>query len=465
MMPTQQPTLYHPLPYLPDSTHYFSRVRHWPWAVFLDSGQHTDHRDSHFDIISAAPFKTMTTRGRKTTVSSDDAQHIHYDDPFTLLQQQLSLSAPCPPLDDWPFCGGAIGLFAYDLGRQFIALPSQETSLEDCPDMQIGFYDWAIVTDHRRQRSALVSQQRHPETLNLWPKLIQQIEQPVISPSVAMTVTGPLHSATDYSAYQKAFHKVKSYIQEGDCYQVNLANRFHIQAEGDPWTAYQQLRQQNPAPFSAFFDTPDISILSSSPERLLRLKNGHVETKPIKGTRPRGINTEHDEAMIEALQHSEKDRAENLMIIDLLRNDLGKVCTAGSIHVPHPFSVESFATVHHLVSTITGQLALPHTAITLLQACFPGGSITGAPKKRAMEIIAELETHRRGAYCGSMAYIGFDGNMDSNILIRTLTYSQQQLRFWSGGGIVADSVLSQEYQETQDKSLAIQRLIEKLRPL
>ena len=187
-------------------------------------------------------------------------------------------------------------------------------------------------------------------------------------------------------------------------------------------------------------DTPKASVLSSSPERLLSVRAGHIETKPIKGTRPRDLhNAEQDARYATDLQNSLKDRAENLMIVDLLRNDLGKVCVPGSIRVPKAFALESFATVHHLVSTITGQLAADQHAVSLLRACFPGGSITGAPKLRAMQIIEELEPHRRGIYCGSIAYIGFDGNMDSNITIRTLVFNQNRLRFWAGGGIVADS--------------------------
>jgi para-aminobenzoate synthetase component 1 len=266
------------------------------------------------------------------------------------------------------------------------------------------------------------------------------------------------------SAYQHAFDAIQNYIREGDCYQVNLAKRFAITAEGEPWAAYLKLRQLNAAPFSAYMDLPSVTLMSSSPERLLQVTDQRVETKPIKGTRPRDRNNAiKDQQLAEDLQHSVKDRAENLMIVDLLRNDLGKVCEPGSISVPAPFALESFATVHHLVSTITGQLSASETAVSLMRACFPGGSITGAPKLRAMEIIEELEPHRRGAYCGSIAYIGFDGDMDSNILIRTLVFNQNTLRFWAGGGIVADSEASAEYQEVNDKAAAMFTLVEQLR--
>ncbi|HDZ15844.1 MAG TPA: anthranilate synthase component I family protein, partial [Methylophaga aminisulfidivorans] len=244
----------------------------------------------------------------------------------------------------------------------------------------------------------------------------------------------------------------------------NLANRFEVDAKGDAWLAYKQLRQRNAAPFSAFFETEQVTLLSSSPERLLKVKDNEVETKPIKGTRPRDLTDPiKDKSLADSLQASLKDRAENLMIVDLLRNDIGKVCQPGSIRVPTPFALESFATVHHLVSTITGTLKPTETSVSLLRACFPGGSITGAPKLRAMEIIEELEPHRRGAYCGSIGFIGFDGNMDTNITIRTLVFSNNKLRFWAGGGIVADSVADEEYQEVHDKAAAIFQLIDALR--
>jgi para-aminobenzoate synthetase component 1 len=219
------------------------------------------------------------------------------------------------------------------------------------------------------------------------------------------------------------------------------------------------LRHINPAPFSAFLNYPHVQLLSSSPERFLKVKGGTVETKPIKGTRPRSPNPEEDMYSREALRESLKDRAENVMIVDLLRNDIGKNCAAGSVHVPALFAVESYTTVHHLVSTVRGRLAEGRHALDLLRDCFPGGSITGAPKIRAMEIIEELEPNRRGAYCGAIGYVGFDGAMDTNIAIRTLIHSDHGIRFWAGGGIVADSVLEQEYQECYHKAAAMLTLL------
>jgi para-aminobenzoate synthetase component I len=236
---------------------------------------------------------------------------------------------------------------------------------------------------------------------------------------------------------------------------VNFAQRFRGRLHGEPWAAYRRLRQVNPAPYGAYLANPLLTLLSSSPERFLRLSNGRVETRPIKGTAPRSPEPSRDEALRQGLAQSAKDRAENLMIVDLLRNDLGRVCRVGSVRVSKLFDIESFARVHHMVSTIEGELDSGRDAFDLLRACFPGGSITGAPKRRAMEIIEELEDCRRGIYCGSIGYIGFDGTMDSNIAIRTLTVRDNELEFWAGGGIVADSQASAEYQETLDKAAAI----------
>ncbi len=254
---------------------------------------------------------------------------------------------------------------------------------------------------------------------------------------------------------------VQKYLLEGDCYQVNLAQRFAAQASGDAYAAYLELRQSSPAPYSAFLDWPQAQILCASPERFLQVRQGRVETKPIKGTRARSDDAVEDARLAEELRHHPKDRAENLMIVDLLRNDLGKSCEPGSVRAPKLFEVESFANVHHLVSTVEGKLQSGRDALDVLRDCFPGGSITGAPKQRAMEIIEQLEPNRRGIYCGAIGYIGHDGNMDTNIAIRTLVYSEDSIRCWAGGGIVADSQCEAEYQETLDKVSAILELLQR----
>ncbi len=463
MSPTLPP-FYQQLPYQADSRHYFERIRHLPWPVLLDSTQNST-QDNRYDIMAADPFVTLRATDTQTIIKHRSGEQVSSEqDPFQLLQQQFE-KFPLQQMTSLPFCGGAIGHFAYDLGRRIEQLPNIAVDNEHTAHMLVGLYDWAIITDHKLQQTYLASYGLDPETQQQWSKLLDLISASKShSPPAKMTVSGIISSELDFEHYQVAFNKIKRYIHEGDCYQVNLAKRFEVHADGDPWHAYTLLRQQNAAPFSAFFSTPELTILSSSPERLLKVHNRRVETKPIKGTRRRDLSdSSRDQALADELSRSIKDRAENLMIVDLLRNDLGKVCEPGSIKVPKPFALESFATVHHLVSTITGHLAEQQNALSLLRACFPGGSITGAPKLRAMEIIEELEPERRGAYCGSMAYIGFDGNMDSNILIRTLVYNRHKLRLWAGGGIVADSNMEDEYQEVHDKAAALLSLLEQLR--
>jgi para-aminobenzoate synthetase component 1 len=324
--------------------------------------------------------------------------------------------------------------------------------------MAIGIYAWAVIVDHQQQQSWLVGD-IEPDQL---PVLLTQFSHlsPVNSTEDRFQVISTPQSSLEQDAYAAAFDRIKHYLLEGDCYQVNLTQRFSCQCQGNPWLAYQVLRDINPAPFSAYLNLPDVQILSSSPERFLQVNQHQVETKPIKGTRRRSSDPQTDLQQIEDLKTSPKDRAENLMIVDLLRNDIGKACKAGSVRVPKLFAIESYATVHHLVSTITGELADNENAVDLLRSCFPGGSITGAPKIRAMEIIEELEPYRRGVYCGSIGYIGFDGNMDTNIAIRTLIHNHNTIRFWAGGGIVNDSVMADEYQECFDKAAALLRLLQ-----
>jgi para-aminobenzoate synthetase component 1 len=327
--------------------------------------------------------------------------------------------------------------------------------------MAVGIYDWAVVVDHGERRTWLVGQGRDPETDIKWDGLVERFSAPLPEKARApFRVISPVASNLSHEAYARAFRRIRGYIHDGDCYQVNLAQRFSAAAAGDPWLAYQRLRIINPAPYSAYLNTPYGQILSASPERFLRVEDGRVETRPIKGTRPRAGHPRLDAELVETLRASEKDRAENLMIVDLLRNDLSKACRLGSVKVPKLFDVESYATVHHLVSTVTGELRPDRDALDLLRGSFPGGSITGAPKLRAMQIIEELEPQRRGVYCGAIGYAGFDGGMDLNIAIRTLVHAQGTIRFWAGGGIVADSKLEEEYQETFDKAAAMLKLLE-----
>ena len=445
------------LPYRADSAALFETVADLPWAVFLDSGGH-HLTQSRYDIIAAEPHTTLVTRGKLTEIRSD-AIELSREDPLVLLRQHLEFdpAAAC----DLPFTGGVLGYFSYDLGRRFERLPAFAEDAEKMPEMAVGIYDWAVVVDHLDKRSWLVAQGRRADTKARWTELVARFSaEPVERARVPFRITAPLASNLARERYATAFRRVLDYIHAGDCYQINLAQRFAAPAAGDPWLAYQALRVINPAPYAAYLNTPHGQILSASPERFLKLERGSVETKPIKGTRPRAGHPRVDAELAAELKASEKDRAENVMIVDLLRNDLSKNCELGSVKVTKLFEVESFATVHHLVSTVTGTLRQGRDALDLLRGCFPGGSITGAPKLRAMQIIEELEPDRRGVYCGAIGYIGCDGNMDLNIAIRTLVYAGGSIRFWAGGGIVADSRLEDEYQETFDKAAAMLKLLQ-----
>jgi para-aminobenzoate synthetase component 1 len=455
-MSSQKPFI-QPLSYFPDSSKLFSSIAGRHWAVFLDSGQ-PYCQQGRYDILACDPVCTLVTQGNSTEISRGGETIKSTENPFDLVKQQL-----IPALagfDDLPFNGGAIGYFSYDLARRLENLPVIAENAESIADMAVGIYEWAVIVDHHLNKSYLVGYTADEQKMLALTDQFNQLPKNAHREDFKVLV--PIQCNMDSASYRQAFNRIKHYLQEGDCYQVNLAQRFVAACEGDPWTAYLQLRELNAAPFSCYLNFPDVQILCSSPERFLKLTNGIVETKPIKGTRPRKLDIAEDRKQIALLETSEKDRAENLMIVDLLRNDIGKTCKKGSVKVSKLFAVETYSTVHHLVSTVTGELEEDQHALDLLKSCFPGGSITGAPKIRAMEIIEELEPHRRGVYCGAIGYIGFDGNMDTNIAIRTLVHSNNTIRFWAGGGIVNDSTVEEEYQECFDKASALLNLLQTL---
>ena len=437
------------LPWRSDAAEFwFARLSHLPFAMLLHSG-YADHPYSRFDILVADPLQTLITQGNVTTTGETQST----DDPLSLLQQALdALGLTVPQNPDLPFQGGALGLFGYDLGRRFETLP--ETAQDDIPlpDMAVGLYDWAIIVDHHKQAVSLLSHQDVSARL-AW----LEAQVPVATADFHLTSAWCANmTAREYAA---KFEQVQGYLQSGDCYQVNLAQRFQATCEGDEWQAFTRLNASNRAPFSAFLRLEQGAILSLSPERFIHLADGTIQTRPIKGTLPRLADPVADRQQAEKLAASLKDRAENLMIVDLMRNDIGRVAVPGSVRVPELFVVEPFPAVHHLVSTITAQLPASRTACDLLRAAFPGGSITGAPKVRAMEIIDELEPHRRNAWCGSIGYISLCGTLDTSITIRTLTACNGNLYCSAGGGIVADSQVDAEYQETFDK---VNRILKQL---
>lgn len=441
-------------PYQPNVEQLFARIRQLPDAVWLDSGKPYSLY-GRFDLISAAPDAVLETRGGITTVTTLTGTHREDGDPFTLAEQ---LTEGFNDPGDSLFNGGLIGFWGYGLGRAVAALPVADNTALNVADMRLGRYLWALLIDHAARQARLVFHGTCPEALR------RDVRGLLAKPPPAageFQLDSPFQHSQSYAEYLAALAKIHDYITAGDCYQVNYAQHFSAPFHGDTWPAYCALRRTLPSPFSAFMACGEESaLLSLSPERFIKCSQGQAESKPIKGTIKRGATLEEDHQNAVTLQNSVKDRAENLMIVDLLRNDMGKSCAPGSIRVPRLFDLESFANVHHLVSTVTGTLAPNQSPLSLLRGCFPGGSITGAPKRRAMEIIDELERQPRSLYCGSVGYLGFNGRMDTNIAIRTLLAADGQLHCWGGGGIVADSVAEQEYRESLDKVALLMTTLE-----
>jgi para-aminobenzoate synthetase component 1 len=436
------------IPYHADGAELYERLRDRPWSVFLDSGP-PEARRGRFDIIAAEPEVRVVTRAGRTTVGGVAADRVA-GDPLEALRQ--ALGPRTRSVDPWPFAGGAIGCFGYELGRLWEPVARGGAPCDDAPDLAAGIHGWAVVVDHALRRAALISDARSALTAAGTEALLETLHGGAGSaPPRPFVVRGPLRVNMSRDEHAAALSRIARYIRDGDVYQINFSQRFDAEVDGDPWEFYRRLRRRNPAPYSAYLSFPFATILSASPEQFLQVRGGRVTTRPIKGTRARDPDPARDRALARELQASAKDRAENLMIVDLLRNDLGKTCAIGSVTVPHLFEIESYASVHHLVSTVEGELAPDRDALDLLRGCFPGGSITGAPKRRAMEIIEELEPNRRGVHYGAIGYLGFDGSMDLNIAIRTLIVSGGTVRFWAGGGIVADSDAQAEYQECLDK--------------
>tara|TARA_R110002110_G_scaffold157570_1_gene354571 strand:- start:129311 stop:130675 length:1365 start_codon:yes stop_codon:yes gene_type:complete len=434
------------LDWQPDSARLFTTLRDLPFPAWLDSAQPWAG-NGRYDILVAAP--NADTPPAPVGNAPAATWRSYFD---SLAQYHREHYAGIAPAGQrLPFCGGLLGYLGYEPGNALHAVVHSQASTVTTPAARIGAYDWCLLQDHLLRRSVLVSLPWvSPATRRALRLRLQSAQEP--GPGNDFKLLGSFTPSIDRDHYRAAFARIQEYIQAGDCYQVNLAQRFEAPYSGDPFAAYQILREVAAAPFSGYLQLADQqALLCLSPERFLSLQGQQVETRPIKGTRPRFADPARDLRSARELRNSPKDRAENLMIVDLLRNDLGHSCVPGSIHVDQLFALETYPTVHHLVSTIRGELAPDRGPLDLLRDSFPGGSITGAPKRRAMQIIAELEPHSREAYCGSLLYISADGHMDSNIAIRSLVANHGSLRCWGGGGIVADSEADQEYQETYDK--------------
>lgn len=411
-----------------------------------------------FSYLTADPFATLRSKGDRVRLTSAKGTEDLKGDPFAALQgllrgYHLTAADGLPP-----FQGGAIGYLAYELAHHLERLPRNVVDDLGLPEMAIGLYDWVIAWDHAANRVWAIATglpegtAEHARDRLDWitDRLGNAASSPP-SPEPACAATG-LRSTFTRANYLDAVKAVKEYLFRGDAYQVNISQRFEAGIDRTPWELYLRLRRVNPAPFAAYLEYPEVAVLSASPEEFLRLEHGVASSRPMKGTRPRGRDPAEDRRLAAELLASEKERAENLMIVDLMRNDLGRACAVGSIQVPELFVVEQYARVFQMVSTVRGTLRPGLDAIDLVKACFPGGSVTGAPKIRAMEIIDELEPTERSVYCGAIGYIGFDGAMRMSVPIRILLAKEHRVFFQVGGGIVADSDPEAEYRETLDKA-------------
>jgi para-aminobenzoate synthetase component 1 len=444
----------------PDPAEACARFLDRPFPILLESALRSE-RLGRYSFLAADPWFVVRSKGTGV-------------DPFALLAEQLARfrSEPVPGLP--PFQGGAAGYLGYDLCHHLETLPSPPFDDLQLPDLCLGLYDWTLAWDHVQGKTWLISTglpEQGPAREQRAKARAAAVRQRLqAQPAVLQARTGgrmvgpPTHavggmpgvaSTFTREAFVGAVARTREYVLAGDIFQANISQRLEAGFSEHPFQLYERLRVRNAAPFAAYFDCGEAAIVSASPERFLLLADGAVETRPIKGTTTRGFNPRHDSALGGALFESEKDQAENVMIVDLLRNDLSKVCEDGSVLVPELCRIERYATVQHLVSTVVGRLRPGLGAVDLLRAAWPGGSITGAPKVRAMQVIAELEPTRRGVYTGSLGYFSFSGAVDTSIAIRTFVVKQGRAFFQAGAGIVADSDPEREYEETLHKALGM----------
>lgn len=476
--------LVEPLGRTADPAEVCARFLDLPYLLFLDSAA-TQHPDAHYSFLAADPSRVVRSKGPRTeTLTAPGLDWTVVEGDALSVARALLPADPTEPIPGLPpFQGGIAGYIGYDWSSVLERLPRPRYDDLAIPDVVLGLYDWIIAWDNRIGTAWLIStglpetgdaqERRARERMELVRERLggrrrsgtAEQRDSRAAPRGSMAPSYPvvgiegaerigLRSTFTHRGYLDAVARVREYIVAGDIFQANLSQRFHCRSDEARFHLYRRLRQQNPAPFAAYLGFGEMAVLSASPERFLRLDEDrrHIETRPIKGTRPRGLGPMHDAALGRALAESEKDRAENVMIVDLLRNDLSRVCRPGTVRVPELFALEHHPTVHHLVSTVVGEIESGSGAFELIRAAFPGGSITGAPKVRAMEIIAELEPTQRGVYCGSIGYVSATGAMDTSIVIRTYLALDGQVYFQAGGGIVADSDPELEYGETVDKA-------------
>ncbi|MBM7558622.1 aminodeoxychorismate synthase component I [Marinitoga litoralis] len=420
-------------------------------VVFLDS-QKDKKRLGKYSFLGVNPFLIFKAKNKKIIIESENEIKEYYSDNPFLDLKEIMKKYKINNDTELPFIGGAMGFVSYDSNKYIEKIESKAIDDIEIYDIYLPFYDSVLIYDHNTEELYLSSQneKKHNEIKEIVFNSKKYIPQ---EKNKLADIDIKFNMSKEY--YLNAIERIKEYIYQGDVYQINFTQRIETELIKSPEELFLDLRKINPAPFAAYIDTVDFQIVSSSPERFIKLKDNIVETRPIKGTRPRIGDKKIDEKNKYELIHSTKDKAELLMIVDLERNDLSKVCIPGSVKVPELFALEEYATVYHLVSTVVGELKEDKDAIDLIIATFPGGSITGAPKIRAMEIIEELEPNKRGLYTGSIGYIGFDNSMDLNIVIRTIFCKGKKAYANFGGGIVWDSNPEDEYEESLSKGKAL----------
>ena len=444
-----------------------------PHSFFLDSGMDAP-RLGRYSFVGSQPFLIFRSKGTNLQLDWGDRTEQRSGNPFDALREILNRFQSQPLPADLPFIGG-VGYLGYPLRCFIEELPTTTHDDLKLPDCYFAFYDAIVAFDHLSNQVYLCRSAADKGSANRHQRQVERLRSILQSENhcsqrcreklrfdFSHFTKYPIRSNFSKTDYLSTVQRAKAYIASGDIYQANLSQRLSTSTDLPPAELYARLRQLSPVPYGAYLHCGDFHILSASPEQFLRFSPSSriVETRPIKGTRPRGLTPELDHKLAIELLHSEKDLAELLMIVDLERNDLGRICEIASIHVPERVALESYSNIHHLVATVRGTLRGDADRIDLLKSCFPGGSVTGAPKIRAMEVIDELEPTDRGVYTGSIGYFGFDGTMDLNIAIRTCILKEERAYFHVGGGIVADSEPEAEYQETLDKASSWMAVLE-----
>jgi para-aminobenzoate synthetase component 1 len=453
----------------PDTAWCFEGLAERPYSFWLDSGMDPP-KLGRYSFMGSDPFLVMRSRGDEVTLSGGGAEEKKRGNPFDILGELLEeykIDGAELPV---PFTGGAVGYFSYDLCHFIEKLPARAVDDLNLPECYLGFYDAIAAFDHRENKTYIVStgfpeMEKERRRYRAEARLAELRNAVMLAPPLPVFSKAPPRrgvspgSNFSHEGYLGAVARAREYIGAGDIFQVNLSQRFDVALDMHPYELYRRLRRINPAPFASYLNFGEVNIVGASPERFLKVLGDRVETRPIKGTRPRGKTPVTDRAQSESLLASKKDRAENIMIVDLERNDLGRVCRYGSVKVNELAILETYPTVFHLTSTVVGRLREGKNVIDLLKASFPGGSITGAPKVRAMEIIDELEPTRRSVYTGSIGYLGFNGTADLNIVIRTFIVKDGHAYFQVGGAVVYDSEPEAEYVETLDKGRALMQAL------